>query len=152
DEQVGLIGALAQMAPPARAGLIAKLLPQLLTEIAKPAPVGQPGQPVPTDTSVPYKDAAFAILTYEDGALMPDEGQRKAVKASLAQWCSTNFAERMEDSSQLYGIEQMLRELKADGVRTLPNLIVPGALKIDRMSDLIADFGDPETKLRASEK
>ncbi|HEY2408303.1 MAG TPA: hypothetical protein VGI10_19985 [Polyangiaceae bacterium] len=152
DEQVGLIGALAQMAPPARTTLVGKLLPQLLAEIAKPAPVAQPGQPIPTDESVPYKDAAFAILTYEDGALMPDEAERKAVRAALAQWCSTNFSDRMDDSSQLYGIEQMLRELKADGVRALPSLIVPGATKIDRMADLIADFGDADTKLRASEK
>jgi HEAT repeat protein len=46
----------------------------------------------------------------------------------------------------------VLRELKADGVRSLPDLIVPGAQKIDRISQMIADFGDEATKAKASEK
>ena len=111
--------------------------------------VGQPAKP---DLSVPYKDAAFAILTHDDGALLPDEALKKSVRASLAQWCSTNFAERLDDSSQLYGVEQVLRELKAEGVRGLPDLMLPGAAKLDRMADLTAELGDPETKLRASQR
>ncbi|HET9933447.1 MAG TPA: hypothetical protein VFQ35_22235, partial [Polyangiaceae bacterium] len=71
---------------------------------------------------------------------------------ALASWSATNFAERLDDSSQLYGIEQMMRELRADGVRSLPNLIAPGAPKIDQLAGLIADFGDPQTKLAASQK
>jgi chemotaxis protein histidine kinase CheA len=49
-------------------------------------------------------------------------------------------------------MEQVLRELKADGVRSLPDLITPGANKIDRISQMIADFGDDATKAKASEK
>lgn len=152
DEQEGLVDALAQMAPAPRTALISKLVPKLQAEMANPAPVQVVGQPAKADLSVPYKDAAFAILTHDDGALIPDEALKKSVRASLAQWCSTNFAERLEDSSQLYGVEQVLRELKADGVRSLPDLILPGANKLDRMSDLTAELGDPETKLRASQK
>jgi len=152
DEQPGLVDALGQMSPTSRTALIAKLMPRLQTEMAKPPPVAQAGQPAPADPSIPYKDAAFAILTYEDGALLPDEAQKKSVRASLAQWSTTNFAERMDDSSQLFGVEQMLRELKADGVRAIPAMMVPGANKLDRMADLVADFGDADTKLSASEK
>src|SRR5450432_1149503 len=152
DEQDGLVDSLAQMAPAARTTLIAKLVPKLQAEMAKPPPVAQPGQPVQADASVPYKDAAFAILTHDDGALMPDEGLKKSVRTSLAQWCTSNFAERMDDSSQLYGVEQMLRELKADGVRVIPDMMLPGANKLDRMADLVAELGDPDTKLRASQK
>ena len=152
DEQEGLVDALAQMAPAARTTLISKLIPKLQAEMAKPAPVQVVGQPAKPDLSVPYKDAAFAILTHDDGALVPDEALKKGVRASLAQWCTTNFADRLEDSSQLYGVEQVLRELKAEGVHNLPDLIVPGANKLDRMSDLTAELGDPETKLRASQK
>jgi len=150
DEQEGLVDALAQMAPAPRNALISKLVPKLQAEMAKPAPVQVPGQPAKADASVPYKDAAFAILTHDDGALIPDEALKKSVRASLASWCTTNFADRLDDSSQLYGVEQVLRELKAEGVRDLPALIVPGAPKLDRMSDLIAELGDAETKLRAS--
>lgn len=150
DEQEGLVDALAQMAPAPRTALISKLVPKLQAEMAKPAPVQVPGQPAKPDLSVPYKDAAFAILTHDDGALVPDEALKKSMRASLASWCTTNFADRLDDSSQLYGVEQVLRELKAEGVHNLPDLMVPGAPKLDRMSDLIAELGDPETKLRAS--
>ena len=152
DEQQGLVDALAQMAPAPRNALIGKLVPKLQAEMAKPAPVQVVGQPAKPDLSVPYKDAAFAILTHDDGALVPDDALKKSVRASLAQWCSTNFAERLDDSSQLYGVEQVLRELKAEGVRGLPDLMLPGAAKLDRMADLTAELGDSETKLRASQR
>ena len=152
DEQEGLVDALAQMAPAPRNALITQLVPKLQAEMAKPSPAQVVGQPAKADLSVPYKDAAFAILTHDDGALIPDEALKKGVRASLAQWCSTNFADRLDDSTQLYGVEQVLRELKAEGVRSLPDLILPGAPKLDRMSDLTAELGDPETKLRASQK
>ena len=152
DEQQGLVDALAQMPPAPRTALIAKLVPNLQAEMAKPAPVQVVGQPAKTDMSVPYKDAAFAILTHEDGALIPDEALRKSVRASLAQWCTTNFADRLEDSSQLYGVEQVLRELKAEGVRNLPDQILPNANKLDRLAELTAELGDAETKQRAGQK
>lgn len=144
--------ALAQMAPAPRSALIAQLVPKLQAEMAKPPPPQVPGQPAKGDPSVPYKDAAFAILTHDDGGLIPDEALKKSVRVSLAQWCTSNFAERLEDSSQLYGVEQVLRELKAEGVRGLPDLILPGAAKLDRMADLTGELGDSETKLRASQR
>lgn len=152
DDQQGLVDALAQMPPAQRAALISKLVPKLQAEMAKPPAPQVPGQVSKGDPSVPYKDAAFAILTHDDGALLPDDALKKSVRASLTQWVSTNFAERLDDSSQLYGVEQVLRDLKAEGVHNLPDLMVPGANKLDRMSDLTAELGDPETKLRASQK
>ncbi len=152
DEQEGLVDALAQMPPAPRTALISKLIPRLQAEMAKPAPAQVVGQPAKADLSVPYKDAAFAILTHDDGALVPDEALKKSVRTSLASWCTTNFADRLDDSSQLYGVEQVLRELKAEGVHSLPDLMMPGAPKLDRMSDMIGELGDPETKLRASTK
>jgi len=151
DEQPGLIDALAQMQPAARNAIVTRLVPKLQEEMLKPLPVAQAGQAV-ADPTIPYKDAAFALLTHEDGALLPDEALRKSLKATLAIWTATNFADRLDDTSQMFGMEQVLRELKADGVRSLPDLIVPGAAKIDRISAMIADFGDDATKARASEK
>jgi hypothetical protein len=151
DEQPGLIDALAQMPPAARSTIVSRLVPKLQEEMLKPLPPTQAGQAV-ADPTIPYKDAAFALLTHEDGALMPDEGLRKGMRTTLASWTATNFAERLDDTSQMFGMEQVLRELKADGVRSLPNLIVPGANKIDRISQMISDFGDDATKQKASEK
>jgi hypothetical protein len=152
DEHPGLIDALASLAPPERSKIVNRLVPILATEMAKPAPKNAPGQPVIADTTFPYKDAAFALLTHDGGSLVPEEENRKKLRDALAQWVMGDFAARMDESSQTYGMEQVLRELKADGVRQLPNLIDPQAKKIDRMSDLVAELGDSETKQRASNK
>ncbi len=151
DEQPGLIDALAQMPPAARSTIVSRLVPKLQEEMLRPLPPAQAGQPV-LDPTIPYKDAAFALLTHDDGALLPDDALRKSLRTTLATWTATNFAERLDDTSQMFGMEQVLRELKADGVRSLPNLIAPGANKIDRVSAMIADFGDEATKSLASEK
>jgi hypothetical protein len=151
DEQPGLIDALAQMKPASRTAIVARLVPKLQEEMLKPLPPTQAGVAV-ADPTIPYKDAAFALLTHDDGALLTDEALRKNLKTTLASWTATNFADRLDDTSQMFGMEQVLRELKADGVRSLPDLIVPGANKIDRISQMIADFGDDATKARASEK
>lgn len=151
DEQPGLIDALAQMQPAARTSIVGRLVPKLQEEMQKPLPPAQAGQ-VAIDPTIPYKDAAFALLTHEDGSLLSDEALRKSLKTTLAGWTATNFAERLDDTSQMYGMEQVLRELKADGVRSLPELIAPGAPKIDRISAMISDFGDDATKALASEK
>lgn len=151
DEQPGLIDALAQMPPAARGAIVGRLVPKLQEEMMKPLPPAQAGQAV-ADPSIPYKDAAFALLTQGEGQLLTDEGLRKSLKTTLASWTATNFAERLDDTSQMFGMEQVLRELKADGVRSLPDLIVPGANKIDRISQMISDFGDDATKAKAGEK
>jgi hypothetical protein len=151
DDQPGLIDALTQMPPAERTAIVARLVPELQKEMLKPLPPAQAGQTV-ADPSIPYKDAAFAIMTTDNGALLTDEGLRKSLRDTLAQWTATNFSERLDDSSQMFGMQQVLRELKADGVKSLPDLIAPGAPKIDRIAEMIADFGDDATKARASEK
>ncbi|HET9955467.1 MAG TPA: hypothetical protein VFQ61_13220 [Polyangiaceae bacterium] len=152
EDQPGLMDALAQLPPAARNAIVSRLVPRLLAEMKKPPPVAQAGQPAPADPSVPYKDAAFSLLTHNSGSLLADASQNAALREALASWASTNFAERLDDSSQLFGVEQMMRELRADGVRSLPTLIAPGASKIDRIAELIADFGDPTTRMAASQK
>ncbi len=152
DDQPALTEALAQLPPASRSAIIGRLIPKLLEEMKKPLPPTQAGQPARSDPSVPYKDAAFALLTHNSGALLSSPAQVTALREALAEWSSLNFAERLDDSSQLYGIEQMMRELKAEGARSLPALIAPGAPRIDRIAELIADFGDPATRLAASQK
>jgi hypothetical protein len=152
DEQVGLIAALAQLPPSTRNVLVAELVPRLEAEMRKPRPKAVPGQEAPADTAVPYKDAAFALLTHNGGALVTAPALREPLRAAIAHFTTTNFAERLDDSSQLYGVEQVMRELKADGVRPLPAMMTLGAAKVDRMAELVADFGDESTRLLASER
>lgn len=150
DDQPGLVTSLESLPPADREKIVARMVPKLEEEMRRPPPKAQAGQPAPADGSFSYKDAAFALLTHAEGALVQSDETRKRLRAALADWCMTDFAERMDESSQLYGVEQVLRELGADGVARLPEQIVPGAKKIDRMADLISDIGNEKTKAEAS--
>jgi hypothetical protein len=151
DDQPGLMASLSQMAPAERAALVARLVPALEVEIKKPPPVAQGGQ-VAADASIPYKDAAFALLKHEGGRLVPDEQLRKRLRDALSGWICVNFAQRFDDSTQMYSVKQMVGDLRSEAVRCLPNQMLPGAPKVDAMSELVADFGDPPTRLAASQK
>ena len=152
DENTGLTTALGQLTAKERARIVAEMVPRLVAEMKKPPPKAQAGQPPPPDPSFPYKDAAFALLTDSDGALVTEEKHRAALKSALADWTMVDFARRADESSQMYGTEQILAFLKADGVRKLPELIKPDAPKIDLMAKLVSELGDRQTKLAASKR
>lgn len=151
DDYEGLIDALKRLAPDTRAKIVAGMAPQLEENMLKPLPKPQ-GDEVVEDESFPYKDAAYALLTTDDGALVTDEAVRERLKSALIKWSATNFEERMDESSQIYGMQQVFRWLKEDGVKPLPTLMEPGSPKNDAISGLVADLGDAETKLKASQK
>jgi hypothetical protein len=151
DDQPGLMASLSQMSPAERTVVVARLIPALEAQIRKPPPVAQGGQ-VAADTSIPYKDAAFALLKHEGGRLVPDEQLRKRLRTGLSAWISVNFAQRFDDSTQMFSVKQMVAELRSDSVRPLPGQMLPGAAKVDAMAELVADYGDPATKLQASER
>ncbi len=149
-EEPGVVGAIASLVPAERARIIDKLIPDLIQKMSEPPPRAQGGQAAPADPSFTYKDGAFALLTYDDGSLITNEALKQQLKTALADWCMTDFADRLDDSSQMFGVEQVLRALGAPGVKKLPDLIKPGAKKIENMASLVADLGDAETKQRAS--
>lgn len=151
DDQPGLTASLAQMSPAERTAVVSRLVPALEAEIRKPPPVVQGGQ-VAADPTVPYKDAAFGLLKHEGGRLIPDEGLRKRLRDALSAWISVNFAQRFDDSTQMYSVKQMVGELRGDAVRNLPPQMVPGAAKVDAMAELVADYGDPAARLAASQR
>ena len=151
DDQPGLIASLSQMPPATRTNIISRLVPALEAKIRQPPPVAQGGQATPADPSVPYKDAAFAMLTSDSGRLVSDPALRQKLRSAVSHWISVGFQQRFDDSSQTYSVKQMVGELRAEAVKSLPSQMVPGAAKIDAMSELVADFGDAETKLAASQ-
>ncbi len=144
-----LVDSLNELPASERAKIVTGMVPRLDAEIRKPA-TGTGESRV--DTSIPYKDAAYALLTNDGGPLVTDRAQVETLHAALTQWAMTDFSARMDDSSQAYGMEQVLRMLGASGVRGLPALIQLDFPKLDRVSDLISDLGDPATKLEASKK
>jgi hypothetical protein len=144
-----LTTALGELPPAERAPIVTRMVPLLEAQIKKPPPPAAPNQAI-VDPSFAYKDGAYALLTQEEGTLVDNPDNRKRLQAALAEWAQTNFAERMDESSQMFGVEQVMRHLGAQGVSRLPEQISKDAKKVDRMSELIAELGNPETKQRAS--
>lgn len=151
DDQMGLLAALESLTPGERQKIVTEMVPRLEAAMKQEPPKAQAGQAA-ADPSFPYKDAAFGLLTHADGGLVQSEELKQRLRVALADWCMTNFGDRLDDSSQLYGVEQVLRELGAPGVAKLPVQIDSNAKKIDKMADLVADLGDDAAKLEASKR
>lgn len=131
-----------------RSQLVAELVPQLIAQMAKPPPA-RADQP---DVTLPFKDAAFALRISEEKTLLPDPTARTQIDSALTHWATTGFAQRLDDTSQKYGLVQVMRHLGASGVASLPSLIQPGVAKLDPITSLIAELGDSQTKLIASQR
>ena len=148
-EQTGIIAVLASLPKDVRAKMVAHLIPQLDANIkesnTRKAATHQ-------DDSYPYKDTLFALLTHDNGSLISNEEERRQLREILANWVADDFAGRIDEPSQIFSVDQVLGALRAQGVKRLPDLLVPNAPKLDRLVQFIADLGDDETKLRASKK
>jgi len=147
-EQTGVIAVFTSLPKDVRAKMITALIPQLAANI-KEATARKGNSP---DTSFPYKDTAFALLTHDNGGLLANEDERLQLKELLSDWIADNFAERLDEPSQIFSVDQVLAVLRSLGVKKLPDLVVPNAPKLDRIVQFISEFGDDETKLRASNK
>jgi hypothetical protein len=143
-------GALMGIPDENRAKLMDLLAADLVAELVKPAPERKDGQPQP-DLSIPFKDATFAMLVHEPPVITKKETREK-LEAALVQWAQTNFEERLENSSQQYGLEQMMRKLGSRTAVKLPTLITENTYRVDRIVGLIADIGDDATKLKGAEE
>lgn len=146
DEYIGLLDGLAEMDSAHRAPIVSSMVPKLVEGMAQVPEGDEP------DESVPYKDAAYALLTHNDGGLIGEDANRIALTDALIDWCQHNFVARMDDTTQLYGVEQVLRFVKAPGVKGLTPLIAADFKKIRELSQLIFELGDEETKLDASKR
>ena len=146
-----MVETLASVAPEARQVIVASLVPAIIAELKKPAPVGQAGQPSPPDASFAYKDAAFAMLTHDGTVIISDEGLKANLKATLVEWAMSDFEHRLENRTQAYGMEQLLRYIGPTAVVGVPKLMTRDARRLDQMSGLVAELGDEKTKTAASQ-
>ena len=144
---------LAGMDPDARAKILADLIPLLIEELEKPPPVAQAGQPLPPDESFQYKDAAFLMLTHEKKEIIQDKALVGKLKEVLTNWAMADFSRRLNDRSQMYGMEQLIRYIGSDSVRRLPALMNKDtdARDLAKMCGLVAKFADDETLEAVSE-
>ena len=146
EEYIGLLDGLSEMDAPERKPIVSGLVPKLVEGIAL-VPQGDEA-----DESIPYKDAAYALLTQNEGSLVSDEADKKALTDALIGWSQQNFVARMDDTTQLYGMEQILRYVRTAGVKGLTPLIAADFRKIRELSQLIHELGDTATKLDASKR
>lgn len=135
-----------------RVAIIGGMVPVLVEEMGKQPPIAQAGQPMPPDNSIPFKDAAYALLTYDKAVLVTDEQQKQQLRDALAKWPAADFEHRYDNASQMYGVEQIIRYVGAAAARPLPPLINADSRKIAELARLIADNGDPATKEEASKR
>lgn len=148
-----MVDAVATLTTDMRKTVVGGMLTTLVTEIGKPPPVAQAGQ-LPPDDSIPFKDAAFALLSYnkDKRVLVTEEEHRQALIAALSIWCASDFEHRYDNASQLFGIEQVIKYIGAPAAKLLPKLITNESRKIPELAKIIAASGDHETKEEASKR
>ena len=144
-----MVDTLASIAPETRQVIVAALVPAIIAELKKPPPVGQANQPAPPDASFAYKDAAFAMLTHEGTVIIADEGLKQSLKSALTEWAMADFEHRLENRTQAFGMEQLLRFIGPSAVAGIPKLMTRDA-RIDRMASLVAELGDDKSRAAAS--
>jgi hypothetical protein len=143
-------GALNQVNEDTRRQIVDRMAATLISELQPPPPARTPEGRLPADPSIPYKDATFAMLIHEP-PLVSSEKTRNDLKAALTHWAQTGFEDRIENGSQQFGIEQMMRYLGPESVRTLPGIVNENTSRLDRIATLINEVGDDATKEKMSE-
>lgn len=144
-------GALSALKEEPRKNIVAGMTPELVKQMSAPPPARKADGTMPPDPSIPYKDAAFGMLSHEP-SLVGDDKSKDELTQALIGWAQAAFEERLENPAQAYGVETMMRFFGAPAVKSLPGLITESSTKIDRIAGLVADLGDEETKKKASEQ
>ena len=145
-----LIDVLSSLSPEAQKAIVGPVVSSIIVELKKPPPVFKEGQPMPTDGSIPYKDAAYALMMADKPVLVTDEAQKKDLKVALTDWAIADFEHRLDARGQASSMEQVLRAVGSEAVAGLPKLMVRDARKLDAMALLVADIGDDKAKDAAS--
>jgi hypothetical protein len=149
----GLVKTLARIPKPQRDTIVNALVPEVVKELKKDPPVAQDDKHAPPDPSFPFKDAAYAILSYDnqnEDRLISDDGARAQLTGALVEWAMADFENRTENRQQKYGMDQLMEMLGAEGVAGLPKLMTRESRLLDREAALVAKNGTAETKEAAS--
>jgi len=144
-------GALVQLNEDSRRQIVDRMVPALVKELSSTPPVRQPDGRIEFDKTIPFKDATFAMLVHEP-TLVSNDDSKKELKAALIKWAQTGFEDRVENGAQQYGMEQMMRYLGSDSVKTLPSIITENTSRIDRIATLVKEIGDANAQLELSKQ
>lgn len=137
-----------------RQRILADLIPRIGAELQQPLPPPQANQPQPPDPSFKYKDAAYMMLTYERTALISDPELKKSLLKTLTSWAMADFERRLNDRSQDYGMEQLLRYIGSEAVVGIPKLMTKDISNhtLSKMAAIVAKLGDQKTKEEAAQQ
>lgn len=147
----GFVSALSALSEDERERLVEGIVPELEQSLRNPPPKPDAHGVRPPDPTIPDKDAAHALLT-GPSPFIADEALRRALEAALVDWVMLDFSARLDDASQAYGMHALLSVLGPQSVKRLPTLIAADEPKIGSIAGFVAELGDAETKLRASER
>lgn len=141
-------GALNQINAEMRGQIVDRVVPLICDQLKAPPPARVENR-LPPDPSIPYKDAGFAMFIHDPPLIGSDDTKSK-LKACLMTWAQTGFEDRVENGTQQYGLEQMMRALGPESVKALPGLVNENTTRLDRIAGLIKDIGDDPSKLELS--
>jgi hypothetical protein len=139
-----------QLSPEVRAQILADFIPKLIEELKKEPPKPTQGGQAPPDPSFKFKDAGFLMLSYDKTQVITDPALRKQLEDALIEWAMKDFERRLNDQTQAFGMEQLLRHIGPPAVRGLPALMERDTRNLAKISDLISKIGSKETKEEAS--
>ena len=138
--------------PDRRAEIIAAMVPKLIEGLQKEPPKPTQGEQAPPDPSFKFKDAAYLMLTYEKTQVITDQALRKQLEEALTEWAMADFERRLNDRSQAFGMEQLLRHIGPASVKQLPSKMIKNSRSLSQMADLVSKIGSKETKEEASKQ
>jgi hypothetical protein len=141
-----------ELDPQRRAEIIADMVPLLVEELQREPPKPTQGGQATPDPSFKYKDAAYLMLTYEKTQVVTDQGLRKQLEEALTAWAMADFERRLDDRSQAFGMEQLLRHIGPASVKQLPGKMVKNSRSLAQMAGLVSKIGSKETKEEASKQ
>lgn len=144
DDFDGLFVALSEMGAKERTPIVDALVPQLVSNMTAAKEDKAP------DTSYGFKDAAFGLFKYEGENLISSTQSKQLIREALIHWSNHRFESRLDNTSQIYGMGQILEYLNADGVRGLAPQITAESKKLAELSAFIKKLGDEKTKDEAS--
>jgi hypothetical protein len=126
------------------------MAPELVRNLQAPPPARTPEGRLPPDPTIPYKDATFALLIHDAPNLVRNDKTKHDLRDALVHWAQTGFEDRVENGSQQFGLEQMMRYLGSASVKNLPPTINENTARLDRIATLVKDIGDEPTKVETS--
>jgi hypothetical protein len=139
--------------------IVNDIVPALVEQMKQPAPQKDANGVIPPDPSIPFKDAAFALISHEPPLVTDDEDKLKRrdnkskLIAALTEWVQADFELRFGNPGQQYSLEQIMRHpsFGAPSVKSLPAIIKEESTKVDRISALVGELGDEDTKKRGAQ-